>query len=121
VQEFWRAAEELVPGAAAAVDLPGAREGQLARLMTTAGLADIASTTLTVHVEVATFEEWWSPFSYRIGPAGEYFATLTAAQRSALRDRCAELLPDEPIQITGVAHAATARRPGQPADSDIGP
>jgi len=38
-----------------------------------------------------------------------------------LRGRCAELLPHEPIQITGVARAATARRPKPQADSDIGP
>jgi SAM-dependent methyltransferase len=111
VQVFWRAAEELAPGAAAAIDLAGAREGHLAELMTAAGLQDTRSTTLTVRVEIATFEEWWAPFAYRIGPAGEYFATLTTPQQSALRTRCGKLLAREPIEITGLARAATARRP----------
>ncbi len=108
VQAFWSAAEELAPGASAAIDLPGAREGHLAELMTAAGLDVVRSAALTVHVEIATFEEWWAPFAYRIGPAGEYFATLSAAEQSALRARSAELLPREPIEITGVARAATA-------------
>ena len=80
VQTFWRAADELAPGASAAIDLAGAREGHLAELMTAAGLQVTRSAELTVHVEIATFEEWWAPFAYRIGPAGEYFATLTAGR-----------------------------------------
>jgi SAM-dependent methyltransferase len=110
VQVFWHAAEELFPGAAAAIDLPGAREGQLAELMTAAGLEDARSTTLGVRVEIRTFEEWWAPFAFRIGPAGEYFATLTGDERQALRTRCTELLPEEPIEIAGMARAATWRR-----------
>ncbi len=111
VQVFWRAAEELAPGATVAIDLAGAREGHLAALMAAAGLVAARSTDLTVHVEIATFEEWWAPFAFRIGPAGEYYATLTTAERSALRTRCADLLPDEPFEIHGTARAATARKP----------
>jgi SAM-dependent methyltransferase len=110
VQVFWRAAEELVPGASATIDLAGAREGQLAELMTSAGLVDVLSTALTVHVTIATFEEWWAPFAYRVGTAGDYFATLAPEQQEALRARCADLLPDEPFEISGTARAATARR-----------
>jgi SAM-dependent methyltransferase len=111
VARFWWAADELDPGAAHTMDLPGSREGQLAGLMTAAGLEVTEATTLTVRVEVPTFEEWWAPFGFGIGPAGEYFATLSSEQQAALRARCAELLPDEPIEITGVARATTARRP----------
>ncbi len=110
VQVFWQAAEELFPGASAWVDLPGAREGQLGELMTRAGLEVTRSTTLGVRVEISTFEEWWAPFGFRIGPAGEYFATLTYDEQQALRTRCTELLPDEPVDIAGVARAATSRR-----------
>ena len=107
---FWREAEALDPGAASATDLPGAGEGRLPALMRAAGLHDVHATTLEVHVEVPTFEEWWSPFAYGIGPAGEYFASLTAAQQDALRTRCATALSEEPIGISGWAHAAVARR-----------
>ena len=105
---------ELAPGATAVIDLAGAREGHLAQLMTAAGLEFTRSAELTVHVEIATFEEWWAPFAYRIGPAGEYFATLSPGEQSALRALSAELLPREPIEISGVARAATATRSQQP-------
>ena len=42
---------------------------------------------------IATFEEWLAPFSFGIGPAGEYVATLTDGDRERLRARCVELLP----------------------------
>jgi dihydrodipicolinate synthase/N-acetylneuraminate lyase len=63
-----------------------------------------------VRVQIATFEEWWVPFSFGIGPAGEYVATLTDDERERLRERCVELLPDEPLEIVGVARVATSRR-----------
>jgi trans-aconitate methyltransferase len=110
VQVFWRAAEELFPGASAAIDLPGARDGQLAELMAAAGLEVERSTTLKVAVRISTFLQWWAPFAFGIGPAGEYFASLTDSERERLRARCAEVLPDEPLEITGVARAATSRR-----------
>lgn len=110
VHDFWGAADELFPGASAAIDLPGARDGQLAELMTTAGLEVERSTTLLVHVQIATFEEWWAPFAFGIGPAGEYFVSLTDSDRERLRVRCLELLPDEPLEIAGVARVATSRR-----------
>jgi trans-aconitate methyltransferase len=110
VHVLWRAADELLPGASAAIDLPGARDGQLAALMTAAGLDVLLSTTISVRVQIATFEEWWAPFSFGIGPAGEYVAGLTDGDRERLRARCLELLPDEPLEIVGVARVATSRR-----------
>ena len=110
VHVLGRAADELFPGASAAIDLPGARDGQLADLMTRAGLQVRLSTTLSVRVQIATFEEWWAPFSFGIGPAGEYVATLTDGDRQRLRARCVDLLPEEPLEIVGVARVATSRR-----------
>jgi SAM-dependent methyltransferase len=106
---YWRVADQLDPGAARAMDLPGSREGQLAAMMPP-GICDIRSTTLTVHVEVATFEEWWSPFAFGIGPAGEYFVGLGPDEQEALREGCRASLPTEPIRISGTARAAVGRR-----------
>ena len=110
IAPFWDAADELDPGAGRATDLPGAREGQLAALMESAGLTDVRSANLTVQVQVPTFEEWWAPFAFGIGPAGEYFVSLSTDQQGALRDRCLQELSDEPVRITGTARAAVARR-----------
>lgn len=110
IAPFWQVARELDPTASGATDRPGAREGQLAAMLEAAGLSDAWSTTATVSVDVATFEEWWTPFAFGIGTAGEYFVSLTSDQQQVLKERCRASLTDEPIRISGTAHIAVAVR-----------
>ncbi|MGI5241097.1 class I SAM-dependent methyltransferase [Dactylosporangium sp. CA-139066] len=105
---FWRAALELDPAAPDESGLAGAREGHLAELFTAAGLRHIESTTLTVRVAVGDFETWWEPFTLGVGPAGDYVRTLGPERVAALRDRCAQLLP-EPIEVAASAWTVAAR------------
>jgi SAM-dependent methyltransferase len=93
---FWHAARELDPEAEDESELAGAREGQLAELLRAAGCRDVHDTALDVHVEHASFEEWWTPFELGVGPAGAYLAGLGADHAAVLRDRCRQLLPDPP-------------------------
>jgi hypothetical protein len=105
---FWRAAEELSPGAYREADLPGSHEGDLVELCTRAGLRDPVDGSLTASATHASFEDWWEPLTYGIGPAGEHVAGLGRDQRSRLRDRVAELLPAAPFRIEGVAWCVRA-------------
>jgi hypothetical protein len=41
-----------------------------------------------VSVEHATFEEWWEPFTFGVGPAGVYAASLPSAAPRALPLPC---------------------------------
>ena len=107
---FWRAVHELDPDARDESGLAGARQGHLAELFATAGLRDIESTALTVHVTYADFDEWWAPFLLGVGPAGTYVSGLDADRRSELRARCADLLPQaSSFDIAGSAWAAVGR------------
>lgn len=107
---FWQAAREFDPDVRdEGGDLPGAREGHLARLFADAGLVDVESTTLVAELQHATFDEWWEPFTEGVGPAGAYVAALGPGRRDALRTRCRELLPDAPFRLTGIAWAARGR------------
>ena len=58
-------------------------------------------------VEHPSFEEWWEPFTFGVGPAGQYVAGLDEERRTQLRERCRATLPDAPFVIT--ARAWTAR------------
>jgi SAM-dependent methyltransferase len=107
---FWRAVRELDPGAGDESNLPGVREGDLARIFVQAGLAGPQVTTLTVRVRHTSFEQWWEPFTLGVGPAGGHVASLTPGQRAALRDRCRRLLPAPPFDVTAAAWADVARR-----------
>jgi len=103
---YWKAARDLDPGVRDESGLAGAREGHLAELFGTAGLADVESFPVTVRVSYPDFDTWWQPFTLGVGPAGDYVARLDDAGREALRARCMELLSDGPFEIAAVAWTA---------------
>ena len=103
---FWDAARELDPGVADESDLPGARGGDLERLLQEAGLGGVEERLLTVEVEHGSFDEWWEPFTLGVGPAGAYVQGLAEDARDRLRERCRELHPDAPFAVSASAWAA---------------
>jgi SAM-dependent methyltransferase len=109
---FWRAVRELDPSARDESGLAGAREGHLAALFTEAGLSVAVSTTLSVEVRYTTFEDWWEPLTFGVGPAGAHVASLADTDRTALREGCRRLLRAEeaaPVDIGAAAWTVTAR------------
>lgn len=106
---FWQAVRELDPGAHDESDLAGAREGHLAELCAAAGLSDIGQSKLTVRVGFLTFDDWWEPYTFGVGPAGSYVAELDEAARETLRNRCAQRLPAGPFEVSASAWAVRAR------------
>ena len=102
---FWRAVHEVDPEAPGESDLAGARQGHLAELFAEAGLRQIEETVLEVRVEHASFEEWWEPFTFGVGPAGAYVTQLAARERDELRERCRSLLPSPPFTLHARAWA----------------
>ena len=105
---FYRALRELDPAASDEAQLPGVREGHLAVLCEAAALRKIASGSLTVHLQFATFEEWWGPFTLGVGPAGASVTRLDDAGRARLRYRCEQLLPAAPFEVSGTAWSVLA-------------
>jgi SAM-dependent methyltransferase len=108
---FWQAVRELDPGADVEANLAGTRGGQLTELFREAGLREVEETALPVHLDHATFEDWWEPFTLGVGPAGAYFASLDGTGQAELREACRQNLPEPPFTLS--ARAWTAR--GEPA------
>ena len=106
---YWDAVHELDPEVPDESALAGAREGHLAELFDAAGLRDVEAGSLTVHVEHASFEEWWEPYTLGVGPAGDYVAGLDPGRRDALRERCREKLPPVPFVVAVRAWCARGR------------
>jgi ubiquinone/menaquinone biosynthesis C-methylase UbiE len=104
---FWRAVRETDPQAGDESGLAGAREGHLVELCAEAGLTDIEDSALTVTVSFATFDDWWEPFTFGVGPAGAHVAQLDDAGRAELRATCAQLLP-APFEIAASAWCVRA-------------
>ncbi len=106
---FWESARELDPDVADESGRTGSQEGQLVALFTGAGLRQVESAKLTVRVGFSSFDEWWEPFTFGVGPSGAYVASLDAQRRDALRVRCAEQLPRAPFSIDASAWTALGR------------
>lgn len=108
---LWRAAREVNPDAPRDGDQPGARDGHLAELLrATDGLAEVEPAALTMSLEFGSFEEWWRPFTFGVGPPGAYLASLIPEDQAKLRDACARQFPDGPFTMPVRAWAARARR-----------
>lgn len=106
---FWRAARDVDPSAPGEGERPGSREGHLAELSEAAGLGDVSSTSLTVRVAFATFEEWWAPYLLGVGTTGDYMETLDEEHREAIERRCRETLPEAPFEQEARAWVLLAR------------
>jgi SAM-dependent methyltransferase len=105
---FWSTVAALDPDAPDESHLPGVAEGHLAELFSAAGLRDVTSSSVTVHVEHPRFEDWWDPFTLGVGPAGAYVAGLDDVRRDALREGCRRALPPAPFHTDATAWTALA-------------
>jgi SAM-dependent methyltransferase len=106
---FWDAARELDPDVHDESRLAGARQGHLVELFEAAGLRDVEEGDLSVDVQHPSFEEWWEPFTFGVGPAGGLVARLDPDRQAQLRDRCRKLLPEAPFVVSAHVWAARGR------------
>ena len=99
---FWDAARELDSEADDESDLPGARAGHLTELFAAAGLREIEETSLEVSAEHPSFEDWWEPYTFGVGPAGAFVAGLDPERQAELRELCRARPPEAPFVLHGV-------------------
>lgn len=107
---FWRVAIAVDPETVGEGQLAGARQGELADLLTRAGLREVRETALTVSVRFETFEDWWTPYTLGVGPAGAHVAGLDDAGRERLVTALREEYGDGPFTIDATAWAGTGVR-----------
>jgi SAM-dependent methyltransferase len=106
ISTFWRAARDLGLPTQDESARAGAREGHLAELFQASGLRDVEQTVLVARVSYTSFDDWWKPFSFGVGPAGAAYAALSPDQRTRLRERCEALLSPVPFELASFAWAA---------------
>jgi hypothetical protein len=106
---FWEAAHSLDASSEGESHRPGSREGEIGALFREAGLDDIEETEFVSSITFERFEDWWEPYTLGVGPAGGYVRDLGEEQRSALRERSRELLPEPPFTVRAFAWVARGR------------
>lgn len=113
---FWDAAVALDPAVDARDErhMPLCRWGELAGLWRSHGLGDVTEEPLTIESRFSSFDDYWSPFVQKQGPAGAYVAALSPDRREALRLRLRQRLlgegPDRPIVLSARAWAVRGVR-----------
>jgi ubiquinone/menaquinone biosynthesis C-methylase UbiE len=96
LQTFWTAASAVDPSISGEMKRLGGRAGDITKLLTRAGLSAIEDGTIAASAHYESFDDWWSPFTLGIGPAGAYFQSLDTESREAIRNACNDLL-DRPF------------------------
>jgi SAM-dependent methyltransferase len=111
---FWDSALLVDPSAPdEARTLRFGREGEIAEILTQAGLDDVVETTLVVDSTYAGFDELWSGFLAGVGPAGSYCLSLSDDRRATLRDELFDRLgsPTGAFTLTATARCASGHLP----------
>lgn len=103
---FWDAVHMIDPEATDEALLSGARRGHLTELLDAAGLRDVEEDSIAVDVVHPTFAEWWEPYTYGVGPAGDYVQRLDEDGRGRLESVARERLGGGPFSVTATAWAA---------------
>src|SRR5436190_6963258 len=106
LSRFWTAAHELDPEVEDESKLAGARQGHLGELFREAGLSRVEEKALSVGVSHASFDDWWEPLTFGVGPAGAYVSALDPEAQDRLRERCREVSPAGELVVTARAWAA---------------
>jgi len=103
---FWDAVHVIDPDAEDEALLSGAHRGHLTEIFEAAGLQAVAEDSIAVDVVHPTFEEWWEPYTYGVGPAGDYVKGLDVSGRARLESVARERLGSGPFTVTATAWAA---------------
>jgi SAM-dependent methyltransferase len=103
---FWRGFHEIEPGGPDEGHLPGVREGHLLRLFDSAGLGGVEGAVFETRVAYASFDEWWEPFTFGVGPAGGALRALDAERQDAVRETCRRALGSGAFELRSAAWAA---------------
>lgn len=117
---FWDTAATLDSpaneGRARNLTRPLTRPGELAEAWRAAGLGDVRETELTIRMEFASFDDYWTPFAGKDGPVAAYVGSLEPAARERLREAVRNAYldgeVDGPRSYAAIAWAVAGKVPG---------
>jgi SAM-dependent methyltransferase len=111
LRTFWQAARELDPDTAGERNRPGIAEGDIADRFRRAGLDDVVEGTHEASADYQDFDDFWTPFTFAVGPAGQHLESLAPERQDQLRELCRERLPEGAFSLTARAWYARGRVP----------
>jgi len=113
LKTFWDAVREIVPDAGGEHQRPGTARGDIAAHLERAGLEDVHDGELRARADYTDFDDFWQPFTFAVGPAGQYLRTLDPGAQAEVREGCRRRLPaDGPFTLEPRAWFARGTVPG---------
>jgi SAM-dependent methyltransferase len=109
LRTFWLAAGSLDDTFDGEQSWLGGGDGDIVGLLDRAGAVEIEQDMLLAEADYADFDDWWSPFTLGVGPAGIYVRSLDEGRRTALREATRAALGDPQGRFTLAAKAWFAR------------
>jgi SAM-dependent methyltransferase len=96
---FWSAAREVAPGVEGERSLAGTASGDIETRFIRAGLEGVVGGALCARADYADFDDFWEPFTFAVGPSGQFLRSLPDEQRAEVREACRLALPSGPFSL----------------------
>ena len=111
LKTFWDAARSVDPAVGGERSRPGVTQGDLGERFRRAGLEDVLEGELEARADYTDFQDFWEPFTFAVGPAGQYLASLPADRQERVREACQAAMPAGPFSLTARAWYARGTAP----------
>jgi hypothetical protein len=108
---FWSAVREVAPGTAGERSLAGTARGDIEARFARVGLVDLVGGALSAQAGYAGFDDFWEPFTFAVGPSGQYLRSLPDEQQARVREACRLALPEGPFSLDARAWYARGTVP----------
>jgi ubiquinone/menaquinone biosynthesis C-methylase UbiE len=105
---FWSAMHTVKPDVEGEQERAGTAEGDIAERLKRAGAGAVEAGSLEVSVHYSGFEDFWKPFTFGVGPAGQALASLQDDQKAAVRQAIRAQLPAGSFCLDARSWYATA-------------
>ena len=108
---FWSAVRTIAPDVEGERPLAGTARGDIETRFARAGLVEVGGGALVARADYADFDDFWEPFTFAIGPSGQFLRSLPAEQQQTVRELCRRELSDGPFSLDARAWYARGTVP----------
>jgi SAM-dependent methyltransferase len=105
---FWGAMKSVRPETEGERLRVGIAAGDIAERMGRAGFREVVDGALEVSAEYSGFEDFWQPFTFGVGPAGQALAALDDDEVAAVREAVRAELPEGRFTLAARCWYSTA-------------
>jgi SAM-dependent methyltransferase len=108
---FWSAVREVARGVEGERSLAGTARGDIEARFVRAGLEGVLGGALSAQADYADFDDFWEPFTFTVGPSGQFLHSLPDDQQAKVREACRLALPSGPFSLDARAWYARGTVP----------